>query len=161
MVVGDILSIVPGGRQPIPEAAMIVKRDPFNGTSIEIFPDKLPKSSGFLSFPTLLSRESFDTYNVLLPFKFETTNTKLHAPRSINFSPLINGDFDIATVRPTSAGVAEQLKGEHSVSLNVDKNEEVYLSLQSTHLKAIKNLVQWTAAGFFVASVAYLHGWLG
>lgn len=160
-VVGDILSPVPGGRQHIPDAAMIVRPDPFNGTSIEIFPDKLPKPSGYISFPTILSRESFDTYSILLPLRLGATDTKLHSPKSMNFSALINGDFEIATVRPTSASVREQIKGEHLVSLTVSKDEEVYLELQSTHLRGIKNVVQWTAAAFFAASVAYLLGVLG
>jgi hypothetical protein len=160
-VVGDILSPVPGGRQRIPEAAIIVKRDSLNGTSIEIFPDKLPKPSGYISFPTLLSRESFGTYSILLPLRFGGTDSKLHPPKSIQFSAMINGDFDLTTIRPTTATVKEQLKGQHLILLTVDKDDEVYLALKSAHLSGIKNIVQWTAAAFFAASVAYLLGVLG
>lgn len=159
-VVGDILSPVPGGRQLIPEAAMTVSEDSLNGTSIEIFPEKLPKPSGYISFPTLLSRDSFDSYSLLLPIHF-TNDANLHSPKSITFSAFINSDFDIATIRPASATIKEQIRGEHLVFLTVNKGDEVYLALKSTRLNRIKNIVEWTAAAFFAASVAYLLGVLG
>jgi hypothetical protein len=161
-VIGDISSLAPGGgRQVIPVDAVRVVIDQFKGTIIDLYPDKLEKLSPFISFPIILERKSFDTYSLRLPINLEVSDGGLHSPKSIQFSSLINSEFNVAILRPTNTNVREHLEGQHMVAVNVDNNGEIALDLQNTQLKGIKNLVQWTSAAFFGGAVAFLLGFIG
>lgn len=162
MIVGDIISVIPHGRQHIPENAMTVKRDSLNGAIVDIFPQKMPTPSGYISFPTLLSRDAFDTYSLLLPVHLTTDNQALlYSVKKMTFSAMVKGVFDVSSVHPSSASIKEQLRGEHLVMVSIDEDEEISVTLQSQQLKGVKNLVQWIAAAFFAASAAYLLGLVG
>jgi hypothetical protein len=154
-------SVAPSGRQLIPESAIKLTQDDTNGISIELFPDKLPKPSGFVSFLMPMTRVSFDTYSALFPVVLNMENAALHPPKSILFSALINADFNVVALRPPSISQTEKVSGEHLATLRIQQDQEVYIEVQSTRLKQIKNLVQWTSAAFFGVAVAYLLALLG
>jgi hypothetical protein len=122
----------------IPESAIKLTQDDTNGISIELFPDKLPKPSGFVSFLMPMTRVSFDTYSALFPVVLNMENAALHPPKSILFSAVINADFNVVTLRPPSISQTEKLSGEHLATLRIQQDQEVYIEVQSTRLKQIK-----------------------
>jgi hypothetical protein len=162
----DILSVVPrsvapSGRQAIPPDAIRVTEDETYGVSISLSPDKLSKPSGMVSLIAPMTRTSFDTYTALFPVTFPKTDGPLHPPKSIQFSTLISTGLNVVILRPSTVNLKESVSGEHFAALEIVKDEEIYLEVQSIRLKQIKNLVQWVAGTFFGVAVAYLLALIG
>lgn len=73
----------------------------------------------------------------------------------------INTGFNDVALCPSTAALKEKVPGEHFAGLEIGKDEEIYLKVQSIRLKEIKSLVQWIAGALFGVVIAYLFALLG
>jgi hypothetical protein len=160
-LVKDVLSLSPGRRQAIPDAAIKITVDDINGTSIALAPNKLPNPSGLITFHTLLSRTSFDTYSIYFPIILNKADNGLHSPKRIHFSALIDGVLKITATQPSDLTATQKLTGQNMLLRNIEKNQDIYIELHSESLTRLKNLIQWVSGAFFGAAVAYILATVG